>query len=167
MRQKRRLLNCGAATGVADTRIEHSAPANGEDRLNNHGPSPSGATAAECPKKEALGVAIPVEVVIAALRTALRRLCQSHSRERSVFSLVRTYSKMSLRRSSPARLPIRCLFWHVCSWKKRGDMKFVSRQKPKRRFINLARTAEYPLTGNFWSETRSGWVNATFTRSML
>ena len=100
-------------------------------------------------------------------RTALRRLRQSRSRERFVFSRVRTYSKMWLRRSSPARLPIRCLLWRVCSWKNRGDMKFVSRQRPKRRFINLARTAESPWTGNSSSETHSGSPNATFTRSML
>ena len=61
-RQKRRPLNCAAATGVADTRIDNSAPANGEDILNTRGPSRTGAIAAECPKRKAPGVAIPIEV---------------------------------------------------------------------------------------------------------
>ena len=52
-REKRRLLNCAAATGLADTRIDHSPPANGEDRLNARGPSPTGATAAERPRQKA------------------------------------------------------------------------------------------------------------------
>src|SRR5204862_7428114 len=132
-RQKRRLLNRAAATGVADTRIEHSAPANGEDKPDPQGPSPTGATAAQRPRQKAPGIAIPIDPEIALRRTALRGLRQSHSRERFIFSRVRTYSKMWLRRSSPARLPIRCLFWPACSWKNRGDMKFVSPQRPNRR----------------------------------
>src|SRR6266576_4947965 len=139
-REQRRPLNCAAATGVGETRIEHSAPANGEDKPDTLDPSPTGPTAAERPKQKAPGVAIPIEPKIALRRTALRQLRQSHSRERFTFCRARTYSKMWLRRSSPARLPIRCLFWPACSWKNRGDMKFVSRQRPKRRFFNLART---------------------------
>src|SRR6185295_7868788 len=138
-----------------DTEIENSTLGNGEDRLNNRGPSTTGANVAECPKKEAPGVAIPIEVKIAVCRTALPSLRQSHSREQFVSSLVRTYSKMWLRRSSPARLPIRCLFWRACFWKNRGDMKFVSLQRPKRRFISLVRTADFPWTGNFSSEMHS------------
>ena len=62
IRERRRPLNGAAATGVAGPRIEHSAPANGEDKLNAQGPSPTGATAAERQKKKAPGVAIPVEL---------------------------------------------------------------------------------------------------------
>ena len=66
--------------------------------------------AAERPRQKARGVTIPIEAKIAVRRTALRSLRQSHSRERFVFSRVRTYSKMWLLRSTPARLPIRSLF---------------------------------------------------------
>ena len=63
------------------------------------------------PKTEgSQSVTIPIELIIAIRQTALRRLRQSHSMERFVSSRVRTYSKMWLLRSSPARLPIRYLF---------------------------------------------------------
>src|SRR6516162_1892553 len=152
---------------MAGTRTENSAPADGEKTRDTQHPSPTVATAAERPKKRAPNVAIRIELIFVVRRTALLRLSQSRSRERYVFSRGRAYSKMWSRRSSPVRLRIHCLFWLACSSKNRGVMKFVSRQKPKRRFINLARTAEYLLTGNFWSETHSGSPNATFTRSML
>src|SRR6476659_3103832 len=135
--QKRRLPTCAAATVSADTGIDHPPHASDEYLFNDRGPSPTGATA-ERPRRKTRGVAIPTEAKIGVRRTALRRLRQNHSRERFVFSRVRTYSKMWLRRSSPARLPIRYLFWPACSWKKQGDMKFILRQRPKRRFFNLA-----------------------------
>src|SRR4029453_15235468 len=99
--------------------------------------------------------------------TGVAQVPQNPLGETLVFLPPRGYSKMWLRRSSPGRLPIRCLFWLGCSSKNRGDMKFVSRQRPKRRFINLARTAESQWTGNSSSETHSGSRNVTFIRSML
>ncbi len=83
-RQKRRLLNCAVATGLADTRIDHSPPANDEDIFNDQGQRPTGATA-ERPRRKARGVAIPIEPKIAVRPTALRSLRQSHSRERIRF----------------------------------------------------------------------------------
>src|SRR6185503_17247041 len=108
-RQKRRLPNCAAATGLADTRIDHSPPANDEDLFNDRGPSPTGATA-ERPRRKTRGVTIPTEPKIAVRQTGLHSLRQSPLRERFVFSRVRTFSKMSLLRSNLARLLIRCLF---------------------------------------------------------
>src|SRR5262249_8796967 len=152
---------------MVGTRIENSAAANGHKTRNTQRRSLTDANTAEYPRKEAPGVAIPIELIIAVLRTVLRRLRQNRSRERFVFFRVRAYSKMWLRRSSLARLPIRCLFLLACSWKNRDDTKFVSRRKPKGRFINLARTTKSRSTGNSSSVTHSGSLNATVTRSML
>src|SRR3954471_6655293 len=108
-RQKRRLPTCATATASADTGIDHLPPANDEDLFNDRGPSPTGGTA-ERRRRKIPGVTIPTEPKIAVRQTALHSLRQSHSRERFVFSRVRTYSKMSLLRLNPARLLIHCLF---------------------------------------------------------
>src|SRR3954469_14260649 len=108
-RQKRRLPNCAAATELADTRIDHFPPANDEDIFNDRAPGPTDATA-ERPRRKTRGVTNPIEPKIAVRRIALRSLRRSPLRERFVFSRVRTFSKMSLLRSNPARLLIRCLF---------------------------------------------------------
>src|SRR3954463_5467947 len=112
------LLKCAAAIGAPDTRMEHSAPANREDKPDIHDPSPTTATAAECARRKAPHDAIPVEAQTVVYRIELRRLRQSHSKEPFVFCRVRTYWKMWSPRSSPARLPIRYLFWPACFWKK-------------------------------------------------
>jgi len=94
MRERMRMLNSAAATGVSGPRIDHFAPRTVEDVLNAQGPSPTDATATERQKKKATDVAIPVLSRIAVRRIELRRLRQSHLKERFVFSRVRACSKM-------------------------------------------------------------------------